>query len=371
MARFEMYPLKSNDILQLFEWKEQINLDPPFQRLSVWDRPKRQSLIDSVINGFDIPKLYFHEVPSVPGQARQYRYAVVDGKQRLLALWEFMSDRLPLAKDFVFFDNENIKAGGATYSSLLEQSPRLRARFDSFNVPVTVVRTDDENFIEELFARLNIQVPLSAPERRNAMGGPLPYLIRKTGVCPFFTESVRIRNDRLQHFDLAAKFLYLTRVDAIESTKKLALNSFVREFRRLRDQGKPEASEQRVKALENSTQETLDAMHEFFRLGDPLLGSQGRVTLYFHVFRIWHRTGQIQLTREMLARFSDDVTAARKKSQRRALGSNDVLTDLEQSLVSFDREKQSANDAGAVKRQYKHMREYFGTVFNVEVPEPD
>ncbi len=82
--------------------------------------------------------------------------------------------------------------------------PRLRARFDSFDVPVTIVQTDDVNFIEDLFARLNIQVPLTAPERRNALGGPFPLLIRKIGLHSFFTQSVRIRNNRLQHFDLAA-----------------------------------------------------------------------------------------------------------------------------------------------------------------------
>jgi hypothetical protein len=50
------------------------------------------------------------------------------------------------------------------YTELLLKYPRLRARFDSFEVPITIVQSEDENFIENLFSRLNIQVPLSAPE---------------------------------------------------------------------------------------------------------------------------------------------------------------------------------------------------------------
>ena len=314
MARFRMYPLRTNHIIQLYQWRDQINLDPSYQRLSVWDRTKQQSFIDSVINGFDIPKLYFHQLSSRGGGPQSWKYAVIDGKQRLQALWEFMSNRLPLASDFAFFEDESLNAGGATYDELMARFPRLRARFDSFDVPVTLVQTDDEDFIADLFARLNIQVPLSAAERRNALGGPLPYYIRKVGLFPFFMELVTVRNDRLQHFDLAAKFLYLTNAGAIESTKRLALDNFVKTIKRLRKESRPEASNKRLKELESKTRAILDAMQAFFDSKDRMLGSQGRVTLYFHVFRIYRNLGKkVPFTRQMLGQFNDEVTAARRK----------------------------------------------------------
>ena len=108
MPRFRMRPLRSNDVHQLFEWRDEIDLDPPYQRLSVWDKEKRQTFIDSVLNGFDIPKLYFHDVED--SSRSEYRYAVIDGKQRMQALWEFMSNQLPLADDFVFFDDPKLDA---------------------------------------------------------------------------------------------------------------------------------------------------------------------------------------------------------------------------------------------------------------------
>lgn len=359
MPRFSMDPLQANNILQLFLLQDQINLDPPYQRLSVWDRPKRQVFIDSIINGFDIPKLYFHDVGS-SADTGPYRYAVIDGKQRLQALWDFLSNRLPLARDFEFFDDPKAIGSGLTYDELMAKAPRLRARFDDFDVPVTIVRTDDENFIEDLFARLNIQVPLSAAERRNALGGPLPFMIRKLGISPFFKDSVRVRNDRLQHFDLAAKLLYLTRVDQVASTKKKTLDDFVTAFRKLRDEGKPEASKPGLRGLQERVESLLKEMQAFFTSKDPLLTSSGRVTLYFHIFRRYRELNQaFPLTREMLEEFNELITAARKKSQRRAAGSDEVMRDIEQTLVLFDREKQTPNDGSAIKRQYGYLRAYF------------
>lgn len=362
MPRFRMKQLRANNVLQLFEGREEINLDPPYQRLSVWDRSQRQTFIDSVLNGFDIPKLYFHEIESTGRGGRAYRHAVIDGKQRLQALWDFMFNQLPLADDFEFFDDPKLKAGGLTYDALLTQAPRLRARFDDFDVPVTVVQTDDENFIDDLFARLNIQVPLSAAERRNALGGPLPFIIRKIGVSPFLSEYVRIRNDRLQHFDLAAKFLYLTHVGDVASTKKRVLDNFVSNFRRFRDEQKPQASEGNLRSLQKKTESVPQEMQRFFIKRDPLLASSGRTTLYFHIFRKHielHR--KIPFTRDMLEEFNEGVTAARKKSQRRAEGSDEEMSALDQTLVAFDAEKQTPNDGGAIKRQYGYLRRYFET----------
>ena len=41
MARFQMYPLRANSVIQLYEWRYRIDLEPPYQRLSVWDRDKQ------------------------------------------------------------------------------------------------------------------------------------------------------------------------------------------------------------------------------------------------------------------------------------------------------------------------------------------
>ena len=371
MAKFRMYPLlRANNVLELYRQLPVIDLDPPYQRLSVWDLEKQQRFIDSVINGVDTPKLYFHDVSRNEGKPLQYRFSVIDGKQRLLALQAFIQNKIALPADFIYYDNEAYKAAELTYSQLLSDYPLLRARFDGYSVPVVVVDATDDEIIEELFWRLNIQVPLSAPERRNAFGGPLPLLIRKIARTPFFRESVSLNNKRYQHLDLAAKFLYICHADGVVDTKKAILDSFVNNFKRARKKHEDLASPELLARLEERTMHVLQQEHEFFGVANSLLSSVSRNTLYFHVFRRCNALNScVPFTLEMLEAFNAHVTMARRKSQSRLEGSDEALEEWENELVWFDREKQSPNDRGAIERQYRYFANYLRAQCHVELPE--
>src|SRR5947209_4247758 len=65
---------------------------PDWQRGEVWDRGKKQRLIDSILHGWKLPKLYLV-------QASGDNYLVEDGQQRLTAIFEFFSNELPLSAD--------------------------------------------------------------------------------------------------------------------------------------------------------------------------------------------------------------------------------------------------------------------------------
>ena len=291
MPRFRMYPLRANNVLDLYHQSDLIDLNPPYQRLSIWDKEKQQRFVDSVINGVDTPKLYFHEITRQPQESSRFRYSVIDGKQRLIALWEFIRNDLPLPSDFVFFDNESYRAARLTYDELLGSYPVLRARFDEFEVPVILVQADRDELIEQLFWRLNIQIPLSAPEKRNVLGGPLPFLIRKVGLTPFFKEALGIRNDRLQHYDLSAKFLYISHTDTFSSTKKAALDNFVRTIKTARENGDEAASEDALAILEKTTTYELEHMRRFFGFRKPITPQRRESNTVFSRFPIVHECG--------------------------------------------------------------------------------
>ncbi len=117
--------MQPNSIALLHADRDQFELDPDYQRISdVWTKSKKQLLIDSLLNGFDIPKIYLYELnpPKRQGE-RVYRYAIVDGKQRLEAIWIFMNDDLPLDDAFAYYRDDTVKAGGMTYSELGEKYP--------------------------------------------------------------------------------------------------------------------------------------------------------------------------------------------------------------------------------------------------------
>jgi len=79
--------------------------------------------------------------------------------------------------------------------------------------------------IEEMFSRLNEAAPLTAPEKRNAYGGPLPRLIRKLATKPFFTKNLPFRNKRYRHFDLATRFLLAEDKKGVVDAKKYSPSS--------------------------------------------------------------------------------------------------------------------------------------------------
>ena len=372
MSRFRMSHLRANNVLELYQQRQLIDMEPAYQRLSVWDRENQARFIDSIINGVDIPKLYFHEVTGQPSLDETYRYAVIDGKQRLLAMFEFIENKFKLWHDFVYFDNETYQAASLRYEQLLVQYPLLRARFDGFNVPVVLVEVEDIEMIEELFWRLNIQTALTAPEKRNALGGPITPLIREMVLHPFFKRSIAIRNNRYQHLDLAAKFLYIIHADGVVETKKVTLDNFVRTFKRARADGEAIASPEAIGALKRRTWDILDREREYFGNSNALLGSVGRNTLYFHAFRICAAVDEdVPFSLPMLERFNADVTMARVKSQRMARGATEQWASWEEGLVGFDREKQSPNDSGAIERQYRYLANYMRREFGVQLPVPD
>ncbi len=372
MPKFKMYALRANNVLDLYRQRDLIDLDPPYQRLSVWDHEKQRRFIDSVINGIDTPKIYFHELSNKNPGFPQYRFAVIDGKQRLLALWSFVDNELRLPGDFRYFQSDGQVGANHTYDQLLNRAPNLRARFDDYAIPVILVQAETEELIEELFWRLNVQVPLTAPEKRNVLGGPLPLLIRKVGLTPFFKESVRIPNSRFQHYDLAAKFLRICHADDFVATKKGNLDNFVLTMKRARERGDEAASQAVLSALEKRTTDELEKAHSFFGSDSPLLYSMGRIALYFQIFRLCTNAGQnVPFSLHMLEKFNADVTLARRKSQRMSGGSGETLTPIQEELLRFDREKQSTNDANALRRQYGHFSHYMWEAFEVQLPKAE
>ncbi len=60
---FRISDMQPNSIALLHADRDQFELDPDYQRISdVWTKSKKQLLIDSLLNGFDIPKIYLYEL---------------------------------------------------------------------------------------------------------------------------------------------------------------------------------------------------------------------------------------------------------------------------------------------------------------------
>lgn len=154
----------------LADLKDRINVDAEYQRGSVWSKAQQSLLIDSILRGFDIPKIYLGKLPD----GSPHLFDVIDGKQRLMAIWSFLDDELPLRRTSGSPDNlEELR--GKKWSQLPDDA-KDRLQFASMTVSKLEDASEDE--IRELFLRLQEGEPLRAAERRNAVAGPVRDFVR-------------------------------------------------------------------------------------------------------------------------------------------------------------------------------------------------
>lgn len=354
MSNLKTYPLQNSAILRINSEREDIKVDPEYQRQGeVWDLSKKQLLIDSILNDYDIPKLYFHHLQGWYEQdfdQDKYRYSVIDGRQRLETIWEFVDGKFSLAKDFKLLDNPDLDVGGATYQALAERSPRLKVRFDSFSLPIVLVETDDVDLIEDMFSRLNEAVPLNAAEKRNALGGSMAKLIRALADHRFFADKVRFGNRRYQYREVAARLLLLLmhiELDGrIVDTKKSALDEMVR--------SNHDGDERYLGDLLKKVEEVLNSLLDVFVDRDMLLRAQSAIPIFFIVARNLIREGTFRRSfdRKRLEEFYELV-------QRNRFVATFDLESASYELLEFDRlSQQGTNDASSIKFRAELLGEF-------------
>lgn len=73
---------------------DMFDLDTPYQRGSVWDEPRRQALIRSMLMGLPVGSVIVNR----RGLNAQKAYAVVDGKQRIETLRAFENDEFAVPR---------------------------------------------------------------------------------------------------------------------------------------------------------------------------------------------------------------------------------------------------------------------------------
>ncbi len=183
------------EIADLIKIRDEIHLNPSWQRGPVWPTPKQALLIDSILRGYDIPMIYLRECS--PEAA--YRYEVVDGQQRLRSLWGFLDGEYALSNNLDKV--ENVDIAGKEYYDL----PRkIRNRITSFKCIIAFIKDAREPEVSRLFSRMQMGVRLNPPELRNAIQTGLRHAI--DGIArlhPFFCNS-KISPARFKHQDYLA-----------------------------------------------------------------------------------------------------------------------------------------------------------------------
>lgn len=135
-----------------------LNLDPPFQRRSVWTQKYKDYFIDTILLNYPCPPIFLYEEINKYGVAK---YSVVDGKQRLTSIFDFIDQNYPV------FNNSTITEYREKYFSDFSNDNKIS--FYSYNISVEYIPTNDEVIIKDIFQRLNKNIAkLTAQELRHA-----------------------------------------------------------------------------------------------------------------------------------------------------------------------------------------------------------
>lgn len=202
-------------VRMLTDLRERIDTESEYQRGQVWSVAQQRLLIDSLLRGYDIPKIYLRKLPD--GGSRLYE--VVDGKQRLTAIWEFLGNEFRLSRDV---DIEGIGQLGRKTWSELPATAQDRLQFATITVSQLEEATSDE--VAELFLRLQKGEPLRAAEKRNAILGPVrDFVADHLATLPVFPH-LGIPNRRFTWHELSAIALLLTIREGPTTLKGADLN---------------------------------------------------------------------------------------------------------------------------------------------------
>ncbi len=158
---------KTWDIEAAVRREGNINPSPQFQRTPVWSEKKNKLLLDSILRCYDIPKIYLRKV-----EEGEYEYEVVDGQQRLRAIWNFFKDKYELGEESADLFEGSI--AGKKYSEL---SIEVKEKLALYELSFTIVEGASEVEIKDLFMRMQEGVPLNPAEKRNAMLGEMRNFI--------------------------------------------------------------------------------------------------------------------------------------------------------------------------------------------------
>lgn len=151
--------LHQYSIADFLQWhsRKELTLNPDFQRRSVWSPDAKSYLIDTILQGYSIPKIYLRTTIN-PTNFTSNR-DVVDGQQRLRTIIEFSQNKFALnsrGREFQRFRYQDLPS-------------EYQNAFLSYPISVEHLVNASDELVLETFSRLNsYTVPLNPAERRHA-----------------------------------------------------------------------------------------------------------------------------------------------------------------------------------------------------------
>lgn len=142
--------------------------DATYQRDKVWSEEKKSFLIDSILKNYPIPPVFLRL--RINKDTGATTYDVIDGKQRLSTIRDFIDGKVQLPDDF---GDEELNGA---YFSDLDKFEKYKKQFWRYRIPIIFIETEDDGLIKNVFDRLNRNgEPLVPQELRRAKYGETKF----------------------------------------------------------------------------------------------------------------------------------------------------------------------------------------------------
>ena len=203
-----------------------IKLDPDIQRYAVWSPKQKSELIESILMGIPLPLIYVKEDDKGV-------YIIVDGRQRLTTLFQFMSHEFPLQNLTVLKD-----LNGAYFSEMTKNGTKFdkyltqpqQSKIEDCPLTLHVIKPPTQDRVTfDLFDRVNRGgTRLNNQEMRNAIyQGSATKLLNKIVAFSSFKMATEhsIKPDRMKDKYLVLRMIgfYLWRKKQLLSVKEKGL----------------------------------------------------------------------------------------------------------------------------------------------------
>jgi uncharacterized protein with ParB-like and HNH nuclease domain len=201
--------------------KNIIKLNPDYQRNHRWTDEFSSRLIESFILNIPVPVVYISQDIDVDEEIEDdvARYSVIDGQQRLTAIYNFLKNKYALQGMEVLEELNGLK-----YNEL---PPFLIRRLEERSIKcLRIDSTLDAQVKYDIFERLNSgSVKLEAQELRNATcRGPFKTLIKELSKDAVFVELCGLKPDsdkvkKMEDEELVLRFFALAYNDGYKTYK--------------------------------------------------------------------------------------------------------------------------------------------------------
>lgn len=142
-------------ILEIYQKTKsgKLNLSPDYQRNNIWKIDKQTAFIESLFMGIIIPPIYVVEIPGA-NMLEESSYEVVDGKQRLTTIKNFLTNEIALHEKSLEYYTDWL--GGKRYADITSEYKELTNAMLSSVLDIYVITANSPEFTKyDIFSRLN------------------------------------------------------------------------------------------------------------------------------------------------------------------------------------------------------------------------